>query len=553
MSAHGKHFLLCGKIEEISPLLFADNTFDACFCDPPYLLEFMGKEFDRQHKKEMGNNDGQRMQRWHERWTREVYRVLKPGGYILVFGGTRTVHRLASAMEDVGFEIRDTLCWLQGQGFPKGYNIENELRKRAAKMAEHDLRFVQRTYLSAPVYSCAKCSQVLLYCLPKQSVYAEGENDGTSPLHAEGEKPSVERWSHLETRERQLYRCEICSMSHGIFADGTEGRLHSRASSSHGNVVRASAVQTGGSSSLGPQPEQQQDREPDAVFIERRAQAIRGFNTSLKPAMEPLILAMKPLDGTYAQNALKWGVGGLNIDECRIGMMADDAKRSARPGHSHKPTSEGAIGLGWSRDRMHAEQHPEGRWPANLLLSHHSSCTYTGTTRVPPEVWECHPDCPVRMLDEQAGDRPTGKLEPHHLLKESQNKSMSGKNYARSPRQSWGGESGGPSRFFYCSKVSTSERDLGLPKGTNRHSTLKPISLCRYLSSLLLPPARDPSSLFGPRKLLVPFSATGSEIAGALLAGWDEVWGVEMDAEWVEVAEKRIPAALQAKGKETIP
>lgn len=93
-----------------------EHSVDAVVCDPPYLLSFMGKAFDQQHKALNGGNEGQQMQAWHATWVTQALRVLKPGGYMLVFGGTRTSHRLASALEDAGWEIRDTLMWLYGSG-----------------------------------------------------------------------------------------------------------------------------------------------------------------------------------------------------------------------------------------------------------------------------------------------------------------------------------------------------------------------------------------------------------------------------------------------------
>jgi DNA modification methylase len=88
------------------------DSVDAIVTDPPYGLGFMGKAWDRV--------DG------HELWAREALRVLKPGGHLLAFGGTRTYHRLACAIEDAGFEIRDSLHWLHGEGFPKGKNLDDE-------------------------------------------------------------------------------------------------------------------------------------------------------------------------------------------------------------------------------------------------------------------------------------------------------------------------------------------------------------------------------------------------------------------------------------------
>jgi len=121
------------------------GSVDAVVTDPPYGLEFMGKEWDklidkRDTRAERGfKNDGaggrttdpflaakvtykggSPAQEWHEAWATEALRVLKPSHYLLAFGGTRTWHRLACALEDAGFEIRDTLMWLYGSGFPKG-------------------------------------------------------------------------------------------------------------------------------------------------------------------------------------------------------------------------------------------------------------------------------------------------------------------------------------------------------------------------------------------------------------------------------------------------
>ena len=101
-----------------------ENAIDAIVTDPPYGLKFMGKGWD-----DMG--DGKQQEEWHRRWAVEAYRVLKPGGHLLAFGGTRTYHRLASAVEDAGFEIRDQMQWLYGTGFPKSHNISKAIDKAA--------------------------------------------------------------------------------------------------------------------------------------------------------------------------------------------------------------------------------------------------------------------------------------------------------------------------------------------------------------------------------------------------------------------------------------
>jgi DNA modification methylase len=108
---------------------FDDNTFDSIVTDPPYALSFMGKDWDS-----FGN--GQGYQAWCESWARELLRVLKPGGYLLAFGGTRTYHRLACAIEDAGFEIRDSLHWIYGSGFPKSRDISKAIDSEAGAERE---------------------------------------------------------------------------------------------------------------------------------------------------------------------------------------------------------------------------------------------------------------------------------------------------------------------------------------------------------------------------------------------------------------------------------
>jgi len=333
------------------------------------------------------------------------------------------------------------------------------------------------------------------------------------------------------------------------------------------------------------------------------AKAWKGWKTpSLKPSYEPVILVIAPRQGhTYADLALKFRTGALNIDGGRIGV---GGKRPLRINNG-EPDERGFgnKGSGISEGNTSA-----GRYPANVLLSHSEGCVLKGTKKVAghkgypngpggksinyssdkrsaevrpspwpgyadadgmeeTEDWACVPDCPIRMLDEQAGESSPGHWP---------NGSVTGYGELGGGTRSYGGqgpkEAGGKvSRFFYCSKADRFEREAGLddlpeqrfgqgnaaqariergesnPENVsmgyntvktirNDHPTQKPIDLCRYLATLLLPP-----KIAAPRRLLVPFSGAGSEMIGALLAGWDEVTGIERDAHYSEIARARIP------------
>lgn len=127
MSKGKRLFLLRGDCVEAMAKMPADSIH-SLVTDPPYGLGFMGKEFDT-----LG--DGPAQQVWHLRWLTAAFRILKPGGYLLAFGGTRTYHRLACAAEDAGFEVRDQIQWIYGSGFPKSHNIEKAMKKKGYQEA----------------------------------------------------------------------------------------------------------------------------------------------------------------------------------------------------------------------------------------------------------------------------------------------------------------------------------------------------------------------------------------------------------------------------------
>ena len=478
----------------------SDESFTACLTDPPYGLSFMGKDWD---------HGVPGVAYWAE-----VLRVLKPGAVLMAFGGTRTHHRLMVAIEDAGFEIFDCMMWLQGQGFPKSTDISKRIDKEAGAERE-----VVGTKLDQPGYSLA---------------------------------------DHGQTNE--VY-----------------GNLHSP-------VAECSVTSPA---------------TPDA-------ETWQGYGTALKPAWEPIVLARKPRVTTYAATALEHGSGAFNIDEGRVGTEA-----------TLRTNGKTAI---WAAGGMNSAQggSTQGRWPANLLLSHSPGCVRRGERRVRgsphlgqnnPELtkqygggsfgggkvtpgggyadadgletiadWDCVPECAVRLLGEQSGERKGFRgFKPGAERQASKGKGGYHGNFPDTLTTRGHNDTGTAARFFknfdppmrfvYSAKASRAERDAGLegmplhgghlasPEGggggwakdsaknpniprRNSHPTVKPLAVTRYLATLLLPP----ESYLDDAVLLVPFCGVGSEMIGALRAGWRHVVGIELSETYAAMARRRIVA-----------
>ncbi len=270
-----------------------------------------------------------------------------------------------------------------------------------------------------------------------------------------------------------------------------------------------------------------------------------GYGTALKPAWEPIILARKPLDGTIVQNVTRWGCGALNIDGTRVKGLKRTPGYVTAEKSVFEPTSFGMRGHTEGM-RGHTEVDiNEGRWPANLILDEEAGS----------------------ILDRTVGQSKSTKFRENVA---------DGAVLPFSKRTAGGySDSGGPSRFFFSSKVSTKEREAGcalLPMKSagdmtdreedtaglespragagrtggarNHHPTLKPISLTEYIARLIMPPCQD-------SMLLVPFSGAGSEVIGALKAGWSIVVGIEREEEYVAISRARIshhvPESIEEK------
>ena len=232
------------------------------------------------------------------------------------------------------------------------------------------------------------------------------------------------------------------------------------------------------------------------------------YGTALKPAHEPIILAMKPLDGTFAQNAEKWGVAGINVDDSRIEFSSElEKEKHSQEWNRNWTTSpihafDKAIGNhpGGKREIGEGPKPQNGRWPANVIFDEEAA----------------------QQLDEMTGVLKSGSgiknpIGGAKTVFRASNWKDSG--YIQ-------GDSGGASRFFYCAKASSSERGKD-----NIHPTVKPLALMKYLIKLLAPP--------GNPILLDPFCGSGSTLVAAKEIGIRAI-GIEKQKDYCEIAEKRV-------------
>lgn len=315
-----------------------DAIFHSCVTDPPYEIGLLGRQWD-------SSGIAYNVDLW-----REVYRTLKPGAHLAAFGSPRAFHRMAVAIEDAGFELRDTIMWIHGQGMPKGQNVSKMLDKVNGAIREPK-RFKARSDSSDPFSPTAE---------QKHPAWIEAHNKG-----------------YYET--------------------------------------------------AGDEPVTEEAKQWD------------GWNTTLAPAYEPIVLARKPLIGTMADNIRAHGTGPINVDSARIARY--DRVRSNGPAQERgeaKTVWEDHFGY---KMKNVSAPHELGRYPTNTIFDEEA----------------------ILELDRQARLR-----DP--LLKSQ------------------------ASRFYFTSKASVREREGGLqyeatkPGKQNNHLTIKPLDLMQWLVRLITPP-----------------------------------------------------------------
>lgn len=342
-----------------------DAGVDAVVTDPPYGIRFMGQGWDgadiearvargretspmpegvggphggyRSLAAEAGRYDqsltaNQAFQQWCTDWATECLRVLKPGGHLLSFGGSRTWHRLAAAVEDAGFEIRDSIAWLYGSGFPKSMDVAKAIDKRPGVERHSEFAAELRAAMAAKGYTNTF----------DVAEAVTGRRTGAVANWQKFQWPDARWWPAL----RDLLDMDAAKWDH-VIAEAE--RIVSG--------VHTTGLATG-TSGVGASGEGKQRRDFAATEAARRWQ---GWGTALKPSFEPIVVARKPLAGTVAANVLAHGTGALNIDACRT-STSDDTGR----------TRNTALGMmnddGWTPQRQESEGNPAGRWPANVVL-----------------------------------------------------------------------------------------------------------------------------------------------------------------------------------------
>ena len=400
-----------GDCLEVMDKLEADSI-DAIITDPPYELNFMGKGWD---------NAGISFNK--ETWVK-CLRLLKPGGYLLTFGGSRTFHRIACAIEDAGFEIRDTIMWIYGSGFPKSMNISKGIEDK-------------NKYGKANTIAKRKVEQ-----------------------NSDGKEYKVIQTNNGAMGEKKIVN--------------------------------------------------RREYKP----VDSSAKQWSGWGTCLKPAFEPIIVARKPFKGSLVDNILEHGVGGLNIDECRVGNE-EQAQLSRNVA--------------------------SGRFPANII--HDGSEEATGGM---PKTKGCQ-----------------GK----GFKKGDYKSSAVNTTFSRGDCVPYN-DFGSASRYFYCAKASKRDRDEGLDEFEektkvfngksqssskeikdvekrfttrlrNTHPTVKPTALMQYLVRLVCPKGSV---------ILDPFMGSGSTGKATAYenkdrnAGYSFI-GIEQDEQYLEIAKARIKYA----------
>jgi DNA modification methylase len=268
-----------------------DCSVDSIVTDPPYGLSFMGKKWDY---------DVPSVDVWVE-----CLRVLKPGGHLLAFAGTRTQHRMAVRIEDAGFEIRDMIAWVYGSGFPKSLDVSKAIDKRDAAEEQQARRYRFTEWVRSTGITS------------KQIDEATGTNMGGHYTTA-ASQPAIMTREHLEACRHLLgevpewveKEADIRSVESKNFAEREVVGKRVGVDTTKQSIACAVSAQ-------GLEQSTKHEFNITAPATDA-AKQWQGWGTALKPALEPITVARKPLVGTVAENVLQHGTGAINVDGGRV-------------------------------------------------------------------------------------------------------------------------------------------------------------------------------------------------------------------------------------------
>jgi len=480
--------IICGDSIKVMKDI-PNDVIDSVICDPPYEIGFMNKLWDN-------SGIAYNVDLW-----KQCLRVLKPGGYLLSFGGARTYHRMACAIEDAGFEIRDMIEWIYGQGFPKSLDISKAVDKQGGKSLSWFIDYILKV---ADERKISRKELTMLF--PSKN----GNSTGWLWNKQKTQNITIKQYNKiknfLDLPFENLKEAEREVIGKGK-AGLTAGSIANFAGKKEFNLTTPTTSQ---------------------------AKQWEGWGTNLKPAHEPVCMARKPLsEKTVAENVLKWGTGGINIDECRVEIDSiKDASQLRTMNRSQKDDKNG-WGMNQNKGDNPEVISPKGRFPANII--HDGS----------DEVMKVFPN-----TSKGWGVATNGKAKGKG--------SMFGTGGTNANRYDMDGSSA--ARFFYCPKASKSERDMGceeLEKKTagectdrkngsaglkspragagrtngskNYHPAVKPIKLMEYLVKLVT--VKD-------ALVLDSFIGSGTTAIACKKLKRNFI-GIELYPEYVEIARKR--------------